>query len=348
MCIRDRTRRTAYCDKGYRTGRATHSVCSGKWCFEITVDNPRELKHARDPGTPTEPHIRVGWCSSKFRLEAPVGFDRHGFSYRDMSQRALGAIEGGGSVFHRARGRAYGASFGVGDSISCYICMPAEDQAARVEVGSVSSASLPHPHGPSAECTDPTMTKEEAALQVHRGSYIAFVKNGVYQGKAFVDIPQGNYYPCVALYMGASVTFNFGDPVHGGFKFHPPEQLQGFNKMAQVSPIVLPDSHPAPMPGLEANTAPAPTTADPTAADPTAAEPTAAAPDPSAAPPETSTAAATPADATAAADPDFAAAAPDADQPEPMATDPEPSPAAAPEDQTPAPPEQPQEHPADE
>eukprot|EP00658_Telonema_sp_P-2_P029165 TRINITY_DN22229_c0_g1_i2.p1 TRINITY_DN22229_c0_g1~~TRINITY_DN22229_c0_g1_i2.p1 ORF type:complete len:107 (-),score=33.77 TRINITY_DN22229_c0_g1_i2:58-378(-) len=75
MCIRDRTRRTAYCDKGYRTGRATHSVCSGKWCFEITVDNPRELKHARDPGTPTEPHIRVGWCSSKFRLEAPVGFD---------------------------------------------------------------------------------------------------------------------------------------------------------------------------------------------------------------------------------------------------------------------------------
>ena len=33
----------------------------------------------------------------------------------------------------------------------------------------------------------------------------------VFAGKAFVDIPKGDYYPCCALYMGGSVTFNFGE-----------------------------------------------------------------------------------------------------------------------------------------
>ena len=82
----------------------------------MTVEEPKELKHLKD-SAPTEPHVRVGWCSSKFVLEAPVGFDRHGFSYRDISSHVKGGVDGGGSVFSRARGRPYGEGYGVGDTI---------------------------------------------------------------------------------------------------------------------------------------------------------------------------------------------------------------------------------------
>lgn len=42
------------------------------------------------------------------------------------------------------------------------------------------------------------------------GSYVAFYKNGLYQGKAYTDIPGGLYLPAVSSYMYASCSVNFG------------------------------------------------------------------------------------------------------------------------------------------
>jgi len=42
------------------------------------------------------------------------------------------------------------------------------------------------------------------------GSKIIFVKNGKPMGVAFSDVFEGCYYPAVSIYMGGSVTANFG------------------------------------------------------------------------------------------------------------------------------------------
>lgn len=55
-----------------------------------------------------------------------------------------------------------------------------------------------------------------AVLANLQGSIIAFSKNGVSQGPAYVDIPEGTYYPAASLYTmpeqteGVTVAFNFG------------------------------------------------------------------------------------------------------------------------------------------
>lgn len=42
------------------------------------------------------------------------------------------------------------------------------------------------------------------------GSEIIYFKNGVAQGKAFVDINAGAYYPAISIYKNATVSINFG------------------------------------------------------------------------------------------------------------------------------------------
>ena len=59
--------------KGFRTVRATHGVFQGTWYAEVKV------QHLGATG-----HVRLGWCTKKAELQAPVGFDTHGFAYRDL------------------------------------------------------------------------------------------------------------------------------------------------------------------------------------------------------------------------------------------------------------------------
>lgn len=62
-------------------------------------------------------------------------------------------------------------------------------------------------------------------LLLLQGAVVAFARNGLYQGAAFSDIPDGTYYPAASLFtlpsqtQGATVTFNFGPD----FAFPPPE-----------------------------------------------------------------------------------------------------------------------------
>lgn len=59
--------------RGFRTVRASHGAHVGTWYCEVTVT------HLGKSG-----HVRLGWCTRKAELQAPVGFDEHGFSYRDL------------------------------------------------------------------------------------------------------------------------------------------------------------------------------------------------------------------------------------------------------------------------
>lgn len=87
-------------EKGYSSVLCTHGVSKGEWFYEIKVNQALFSSH-----------VRVGWMTDKGDLQAPVGFDRFGYSFRDSPA----------TVFHRAKGRNYGTTFGPGDVIGCYI-----------------------------------------------------------------------------------------------------------------------------------------------------------------------------------------------------------------------------------
>ena len=91
---------TVLSSKGYRTARSTLVVNEGAWYFEVVV------AHLGDSG-----HVRVGWSTNKCELNAPVGFDQHGYGYCDVS---------GDKVHHRNR-EPYGEAYASGDVVGCYI-----------------------------------------------------------------------------------------------------------------------------------------------------------------------------------------------------------------------------------
>mmetsp|Transcript_32425 Transcript_32425/g.80013 ORF Transcript_32425/g.80013 Transcript_32425/m.80013 type:complete len:371 (-) Transcript_32425:355-1467(-) len=86
--------------KGYRTARSTHVVREGAWYFEVIV------AHLGDSG-----HARVGWADHYAELNAPIGFDIHGYGYCDIE----------GDKVHEARREPYGEAYAAGDVIGCYI-----------------------------------------------------------------------------------------------------------------------------------------------------------------------------------------------------------------------------------
>ena len=78
-----------------------------------------------DDDHPAEGHIRcvlrfmpidigsVGWATKEANVQFPVGFDEHGFAYRDL-----------GSAVHRSiRDDDYGETFGAGDVIGSMISL---------------------------------------------------------------------------------------------------------------------------------------------------------------------------------------------------------------------------------
>jgi len=178
--------RSAVGHKGYRMIRATHGVIGGSWYFEVRVGAPLNGEDA---------HLRLGWCTEMGELQAPVGYDKNSYSYRDIN----------GSKFHESIGSDYGEAYGPGDVIGCQLQMgepaAAVRQRQRVLIKGVEY-----------------IVEEEVQRTVSKGSAITFYKNGVSQGVAFADVWAEVYYPAVSLYKGALVTFNFGPD----FAFAPP------------------------------------------------------------------------------------------------------------------------------
>lgn len=194
--------------KGYRTARCSHGVHQGTWYCEVHVTSLGSTGHCR-----------LGWCTKKAELQAPVGYDKFGYSYRDLE----------GSKVHKALREPFGEPFVEGDVIGLLLHMPPGGKPLEKEYkdivrykGALWYVAEPDP--------------EPQPLQ---SSFIAFTKNGKLQGVAFQDILEGTYYPAASLYTlpgqveGATATFNFGPD----FKHAPPvlEGAGGVRPMSEVA-----------------------------------------------------------------------------------------------------------------
>ena len=137
---------------GFRMARATHGVHRGEYYWEC------QILPSKDPNA----HVRIGWSTEKGELQAPVGYDKFSFAYRDIE---------GSKVHNSQRVDHYGESFGPGDVIGCYLCI-----ANQTEVIGKTGQSQP--------------TQQNV---------IRFFKNGKDQGVAFSgeQIPSGAGWVCL-------------------------------------------------------------------------------------------------------------------------------------------------------
>jgi hypothetical protein len=59
-------------------------------------------------------NVRIGWCTIQADVEAPIGYDKFGYSVRDKT----------GELYHEQRLVSFGEVFGVGDTIGCFLHLP--------------------------------------------------------------------------------------------------------------------------------------------------------------------------------------------------------------------------------
>ena len=92
---------------GYRMVRATHGVHDGAYFWEAQILPTTTVSEEGEA-----PHVRLGWSTRMGELQAPVGYDKHSYGYRDMA---------GSKVNNSIRLDHYGEAFGPGDIIGCYL-----------------------------------------------------------------------------------------------------------------------------------------------------------------------------------------------------------------------------------
>ncbi|XP_027227243.1 set1/Ash2 histone methyltransferase complex subunit ASH2 isoform X1 [Penaeus vannamei] len=185
-------------DKGYCLIRATHGVSRGTWYWECTIEDQ-----------PEGSHTRLGWCQQLANLQAPLGYDKFGYSWRSRK----------GTVFHESRGKHYAdTGFTEGDVLGIMIKLPEKNPVSRFPPTYKDKPLVKFRSHLYYEDKDdlPEAIKNLKAL---KGSKILFFKNGKCIGEAFQDIYGGTYYPAVSLYRNITVSVNFGPD----FK-HPPKE----------------------------------------------------------------------------------------------------------------------------
>lgn len=203
--------------KGYSMVRATHGTNRGKFYYEVNIDS-----------MPKDSATRIGWGLCYANLQAPLGYDHYGYSWRSKF----------GTKFHQARGKTYDKSGGYkeGDTIGCMIDLPYGNSRNHIRADhlpvSVKETAVIVPLKKKdtkakllEEIDKPPSLNELKPLV---GSKISFFKNGLCIGVAFEDIFAGTYYPTISLYKQCIVTVNFGPK----FKFTPPA-FRVVNKITQ-------------------------------------------------------------------------------------------------------------------
>ncbi|XP_029044148.2 set1/Ash2 histone methyltransferase complex subunit ASH2 [Osmia bicornis bicornis] len=182
-------------EKGYCMVRATHNVSRGTWYWEATIEEMPE-------GSAT----RLGWGQEYANLQAPLGYDKFGYSWRSRK----------GTRFHESRGKHYSNGYGEGDTLGFLILLP--------DTHDVSHLPNTYKDRPLVKFKSHLYYEEKdqvpealKALRPLEGSKIVFYKNGVNQGEAFVDINKGAYYPTISIHKSATVSVNFGP----NFKYPP-------------------------------------------------------------------------------------------------------------------------------
>lgn len=166
----------------------------GSWYFEATVEE-----------MPDGSAARIGWGQEYANLQAPLGYDKFGYSWRSRK----------GTRFHESHGKSYSPGYGEGDTLGCLIVLPpvvATDASAGPDYMPSTFKDKPLVKFKSHlyyEDKD-RVTEALKALRTAPQSRIVFFKNGVAQGEAFADIYQGAYFPAFSVFRNATISVNFG------------------------------------------------------------------------------------------------------------------------------------------
>jgi len=186
-------------EKGYSMVRGTHGVAKGNWYFECTIEE-----------MPGDSATRIGWSQMYGNLQAPLGYDKFGYSWRSKK----------GTKFHQSRGKHYSSGYEAGDVLGCLIKLPQHDSIASLLPDTFKDRALikfkNHLYYEDKEMVE----KAEKNLKTLNGSQIEFFKNGKSQGVAFENIFKGSYYPAISLYKNSAVALNFGPDFQ-----YPPETV---------------------------------------------------------------------------------------------------------------------------
>ena len=152
--------------------------------------------------------------TSAANLNAPVGYDEHSYAFRC-----------GGDRVHQGRREPYGCACVEGDVVGLYLATGAAAGSVRARRLSGAAPLCSPPLQEEVLCEGATYAEERERGQSPRGvSAVAFAVNGVSQGVAFSELPEGIFFPAASLFteprqeQPACVRFNFGP----SFKFPPP------------------------------------------------------------------------------------------------------------------------------
>jgi hypothetical protein len=193
--------------KGYRMVKASHGVWQGYWYFEARIIPPASDSKSRG-------HCRIGWSQISGDLQAPCGYDKFSYSFRD-SPGALfhqsSQVKPGGQAIPiklettseplvndvtgqdlnmQITEQAFAAGYGEGDVLGCAIYIPrAEDH--RPADCSVDERLLARLWDP--ERMENYLPIQYPSMAVLKSSRIEYYVNGKMLGNsiAFVDIYQG-------------------------------------------------------------------------------------------------------------------------------------------------------------
>lgn len=180
--------------KGFSTVLATHGVYHGTWYCEFNIVSLGKTGH-----------VRLGFCTKKVELQAPAGFDEHGYSFRDIE----------GSKVHNGRREPYALmDYKEGDTVGALIHLPEGGHPIEAK-----SKKMVRYKGEVYYEEEPE--KIPSPLE---GSHLEFSINGRMFGEAFTRIMEGTWYPSASLYSESdqdkvTVAVNFGPE----FKFPPPQ-----------------------------------------------------------------------------------------------------------------------------
>nr|CAG4634695.1 EOG090X03NS [Alona affinis] len=175
-------------EKGYCTIRATHYVNRGSWYWECTVEEMPEMAATR-----------IGFAQAYGNLQAPLGYDKFGYSWRSRK----------GTVFHESMGKHFSSGYGEGDVLGMLIEMPDVPGSNYIPPTYKDKPLVKFKSHLYYEDRD-ELQEALRGLKPLAGSKIHFFKNGVHQGTGFQEIYGGNYFPAVSLYKNVTVSINFG------------------------------------------------------------------------------------------------------------------------------------------
>lgn len=182
-------------DKGYCTIRATHYVHRGSWYWECTIEE-----------MPESAATRIGFAQAYGNLQAPLGYDKFGYSWRSKK----------GTVFHESMGKHFSQGYGEGDVLGMLIDLPVQPDSTFIPPTYKDKPLVKFKSHLYYEDRD-ELPDAIRNLQPLPKSTIRFFKNGVLQGTGFQDIYSGSYFPALSLFKNVTVSVNFGP----NFKFPP-------------------------------------------------------------------------------------------------------------------------------